>query len=154
MIFLFFIDSSKMSRLLFLSSFASILLLTTALNRGILQGTEGCNTSPGTNVPSECSGGSASKNNWSKNDIECHIRNAGYDFKCQYNHETFSANKVQCTLDVGTSQNQLKFECPVYSNCQISCDWSSLESLLPTGAYSSIRLILQSWKPEFEVLGR
>ncbi|KAL4522710.1 hypothetical protein Ndes2437B_g07494 [Nannochloris sp. 'desiccata'] len=123
-----------------------------ASRRHLVQALEGCEASPGSQIPPECDGGLFSGNQWDEDEVECQLEE-GYQLKCDHNLETFGSNTVRCEIDQGPLSSEIEFECPVDGNCQINCDWADVQGKLPGAVYPATRRILTAWKPTEDIFG-
>jgi hypothetical protein len=105
---------------------------------------EGCSASPGSQIPSECSG-ALSGNQWDKDELECHVPQ-GYQLKCDHNQEIVGDNTVRCNIDGGPLSSEIEFECSVNGNCQVTCG-PDVQGKLPGDVFPTVQRILTAWKP-------
>jgi len=53
----------------------------------------------------------------------------------------------------GPLSSEIKFECPVNSNCQVLCDYAKVKATVPGATFEPIQRILQAWKPKEDFFG-
>jgi hypothetical protein len=103
-------------------------------------------------TPKECNGW-FSGDQWSGDEIECHVCDRDYQLKCDLDTDLIGDDSVKCKFDraglAAVVNNAYDFDCVVdFSKTpQNQCNWDELSSRLPACAVEPVRRIMATWKP-------
>lgn len=103
-------------------------------------------------TPQECVG-FFSGNQWSGDEIECHVCDSDYQLKCDLDTDLIGDDSVKCKFDnagLGALvNNAYDFDC-VVDNTKVpqnQCNWVEFQSKLPACAVEPVSRIMATWKP-------
>ncbi|KAL4431789.1 hypothetical protein ABPG77_003005 [Micractinium sp. CCAP 211/92] len=104
-------------------------------------------------TPAECNGW-FSGDQWSGDEIECHVCDSEYQLKCDLDTDLIGDDSVKCEFDraglAALINNAIEFDCVVdfKKTPQNQCDWAGIAAKLPTCAVEPVRRILATWSPK------
>ncbi|KAL4859312.1 Dolichyl-diphosphooligosaccharide--protein glycosyltransferase subunit [Chlorella vulgaris] len=106
-------------------------------------------------TPPECAGILSGNfgNQWSGDEIECHVCDGEYQLKCDLDTDIIGDDSVKCNFDKAglgaIVNNAYDFDCNVdfAKTPQNQCDWEAISGRVPTCAVEPVRRILATWKP-------